>query len=92
MRVNFAHFRERTSSGHWISLAVFDAKANSGSDDDNARLLKYLTAKATATGLTIDQSALAYIRNNRPRFYGSRGLVKYLSRHGVPQWTHQMDA
>lgn len=91
MQINVAHLRERATSGGWIDFAVFDAKSSSGSDADNAELLHQLTVKAQAAGLRVDQSALAYRQNGRNRFYGSKNLVDYLSRHGVPRWTHKID-
>lgn len=91
MRVNFAHIRESSTSGGWIDFAVFDAKSTTSSDADNEELLYQLTARAIASGLKIDQSALAYNENGRVKFYGTPNLVKYLSRSGVPQWTHSVD-
>ena len=92
MKINMAHLRERSTSGGWINFAVFDARSTSGSDNDNAALLSDLTAKARASGLKVDQSALAYSQHGRVRFYGTTNLVKYLSNSGVPQWTHEIDA
>ncbi|MES9868041.1 MAG: hypothetical protein ABW157_22185 [Candidatus Thiodiazotropha sp. LLP2] len=88
MKINLAHLRERSASGGWINFAVFDAKSNS----DNDSLLYKLTAKARASGLKVDQSALAYNQSGRVRFYGDRNIVGYLSRVGVPHWTHKIDA
>ena len=91
MKINLAHLREKSTTGGWIDFAVFDAKSRSGSDKDNASLLAELTAKAIASGLKIDQSALAYRQGGRNRFYGDKNLVDYLSRHGIPKWTHSID-
>lgn len=88
MKIFLAHIRERSTSGRYIDFAVFDAKSNSG---DNDALLAQLTAKARASGLKIDQSALAYSQNGRIQFYGSKNLVDYLSRSGLPQWTHEIN-
>lgn len=91
MKINLAHIRERSTSGGWIDFAVFDAKSTSGTNSDNAALLSDLTAKARASGLKIDQSALAFSQAGRIRFYGDKNLVDYLSRKGVPRWTHKID-
>ena len=91
MRVNFAHLRERAASGGWIDFAVFDAKSMSGTNSGNSALLVQLTSKARASGLKVDQSALAFMQNGRIQFYGDQNLVDYLSRSGVPQWTHVID-
>ncbi|MBF5039893.1 hypothetical protein INP77_10365 [Methylophilus sp. 13] len=90
MRVNFAHLREHSTSGGWVNFAVFDAKSVSG-DSGNSQLLAQLTAQVRAQGLRVDQSALAFTQNGRVRFYGTDTLVKYLSRVGIPGWTHSID-
>ena len=59
MRINLAHLRERAASGGWVNFAVFDARSSSGSQSDNARLLSQLTARARASNLRVEQSALA---------------------------------
>jgi len=92
MKINMAHIRENSTSGGWINFAVFDARSNSGSDSDNATLLAQLTGRARASGLKVDQSALAYSHGGHVRFYGTKNLVDYLSRSGLPSWTHQIDA
>lgn len=92
MKINLAHIREHSTSGGWVDFAVFDAKSTSGGDSNNATLLSQLTAKGRASGLKIDQSALAYSENGRIQFYGTKNLVDYLSRRGLPQWTHEIDA
>lgn len=91
MKINVAHLRERSTSGGWIDFAVFDARSRSGNNSDNSELLAQLTAQARVAGLKIDQSALAYSQNGRIKFYGSKNLVDYLSRKGIPHWTHEID-
>lgn len=92
MNVNLAHIRERAQSGGWINFAVFEARSSSGTRDDNARLLAQLTAKARRANLQVDQSALAFMSGGRVRFFGSPPLVDYLSKSGLPGWTHTVDA
>lgn len=92
MRVNLAHLREHARSGGWINFAVFEARSSSGSNDDNARLLAQLTAKAKNANLRVDQSALAFMSGSRIQFFGSPPLVEYLSNIGLPGWTHTIDA
>ena len=91
MRINFAHLRERSTSGGFINFIVFEANATSGGDTARSEVLHDLTMRARLEGLAVDQSALAYRENGRIRFYGSRNLVDYLSRRGIPRWTHHMD-
>jgi hypothetical protein len=91
MQINMAHLRERSTSGGWIDFAVFDAKSTAGTNSGNQALLEQLTASARSAGLKVDQAALAYRQGRQVRFYGSKHLVDYLSRHGVPRWTHRID-
>ncbi|TVO32108.1 hypothetical protein [Vibrio algivorus] len=88
MQINMAHLRERSTSGGWINFAVFDAKSTNGNNDE---LLYQLTQSARGNGLKIDQSALAFSSGGRTQFYGDRNLVSYLSKRGVPRWTHKLD-
>lgn len=92
MNVKLAHLRERSRSGGWINFAVFDARSSSGTRDDNSRLLTQLTAKARSANLRVDQSALAFMSGDRVQFFGSPPLVEYLSKSGLPGWTHTIDA
>ena len=34
MRLNFAHIRERSTTGDYVDFAVFEANATSGRDED----------------------------------------------------------
>jgi hypothetical protein len=91
MRIDFAHLRERAQSGGWINFCVFGARSPSGTAADNSRVLAQLTAKAQAKNLRVDQAALAFENGGRLQFFGSPHLVDFLSRRGLPGWTHQMD-
>lgn len=91
MKINLAHLRERARSGGWINFVVFDARSASGAQSDNSSLLSQLTARARAANLRVDQSALAFMSGGRLQFYGSAPLVEYLSRSGLPRWTHSID-
>lgn len=91
MKVNLAHLRERARSGGWINFAVFDVRSVSGTREENARLLAQLTSRARASNLRIDQAALAYMSGGKVEFFGSPPLVEYLSKSGVPGWTHTID-
>lgn len=91
MKIKLAHLRERSASGGWIDFAVFEAQPTASGDAANASLLSQLTARARSSGLKIDQSALAYFANGRIQYSGTKNLVDYLSRNGLPQWTHEID-
>jgi len=91
MLINYAHLRERSTSGDWIDFAVFEARSTSGTDSANAEVLVQLTASARAAGQKIDQSALAFQEHGRIKFYGDSKLVEYLSKTGVPRWTHTIN-
>ena len=88
MKINMAHLRERSTGGGWINFAVFDARSTTG---DNDGLLYQLTQAARASGLRVDQSALAYKSGGRIQFYGDRNLVNFLSKNWIPKWTHTID-
>lgn len=91
MKISLAHLRERSVSGGWVNFAIFGAKATSGSDQGNRELLAQLTTKTRASGLKVEQSALAYQDGGRIRFFGTPTLVDYLSKMGVPSWTHEIE-
>lgn len=91
MKINFAHLRERAVNGGWINFAVFDADATTKLNSDRNRLLNQLTIKARASGLRVDQSALAFEENGQIRFYGDPNLVKFLANNFSPYWTHSMN-
>lgn len=91
MKVNFAHLRERAQNGGWINFAVFEARSSSGTQNDNSHLLAELTAKARNANLRIDQAALAFMSGGRLQFFGSSPLVDFLSRSGLPGWTHSLN-
>lgn len=91
MRINFAHLRDRSTNGGWIDFAVFDADATSHRNQDRNGLLRRLAMTARSQGLKVDKAALAYEENGQIIFYGAEDLVDYLSRMGLPQWTHYLD-
>ena len=91
MQINFAHLRQPAVSGGWVNFAVFDARSSSGTTSANSELLEQLTARARANQLRIDQSALAFSGNGRIQIFGSKHLVEFLSRSGLPRWTHTLN-
>ena len=90
MQINFAHLRERATNGGDINFVVFEASANSSTDAARAAALAGLTSRALNSGLRVDQSALAFTENGRIKFFGNKNLVNYLSRVGIPRWTHTL--
>lgn len=88
--INFAHIRARSTSGAWINFAVFDADATTRTAAARAAVLDDLTRKARGNRLRVDQSALAFTESGRLNFYGDRNLVDYLSKTGLPNWTHRL--
>ncbi len=90
MQINFAHLRQPAVNGGWVNFAVFDARSNSGTTSANSALLEQLTARARENQLRVDQSALAFSANGRTQFFGSKRLVEFLSRNGLPRWTHTL--
>jgi hypothetical protein len=45
---------------------------------------------ARAHGLNVDKAALAFREGGRTVFWGTPDLVRFLSRCGVPAWTHSI--
>ena len=76
------------SSNGWIDFAVFVAHAPSNSESENSRVLAQLTTQARMAGHKIDQAALAFSQNGHLKFFGTPELAKYLSKSGLPRWTH----
>lgn len=73
-----------------LHFAVFDARSSSGTTSANSVLLEQLIVRAQGNQLRIDQSALAFRANGRIQFFGSKHLVEFLSRNGLPRWTHTL--
>lgn len=92
MQIKFAHLRERAQSGGDINFAVFQADATSRTQTGRSEVLADLTRRARASGLRVDQSALAFVESGRNTFFGDKNLVDYLSRNGVDRWTHTLTA
>jgi hypothetical protein len=90
MRINFAHYKQNTTTGRLINFAVFDARSATGSNNDNASLLSDLTYKASMSGLKIDCSALAYNKGGQLMLQGDKNVVELLSTSGLPRWTHKI--
>lgn len=89
--VQLAHFRQQTATGQFVDFAIFDAKTESGSEEDNLELLNGLILKAIELeNLKIDQAALMFEKNGEVRFYGSNDLVNYISKVGFKKWTHTL--
>lgn len=91
MKINMAHFRQKTSNGDFMDFAIFGAKSESGTESDNLKLLNELTNNARLKKFKVDQAVLVFMVDDEIRFYGSTELAKYLSKVGFPKWTHEMD-
>lgn len=83
--VRLAHLHDQG-----IDFAVFDADASSRQRSDRSALLHRLTARARASGLSVDKSALAFETGGHVEFFGTPDLVRYLASGGVPRWTHTL--
>ena len=85
MQINIAHLRTQG-----IDFVVADADATSHLTSDRDAVLSRVWAAARRAGLKVDKTALAFVENGRPTFYGTPDLVRYLAGHGVPRWTHSL--
>lgn len=86
MRIKMAHVREQG-----INFAVFDADSRCHTDSGRHELLNELTVRARNSGLRIEKAALAFREGHGVKFYGTPDLVSFLSKRGVPSWTHILD-
>lgn len=86
MTINMAHLQDQG-----INFAVFEADAVCRTQSGRQKLLAQLTARARASGLRVDKSALAFEEFGRICFFGTPDLVRYLSGGRVPSWTHTID-
>lgn len=92
MRVNLAHFAIRATDGRTYSAAVFDAKANSGRQQDHMALAYELAdAARDALDLQIHVCGVVFMQHGRPMSVGDRLVVDYLSKNPMPRWTHSLD-
>jgi hypothetical protein len=91
VKIEFAHLRERSTTGGWINFAVFAARSRSESRNGDAEVLGDLTARVRRAGYRVDQSALAFVEGGQVTYYGSKKLVNYLSSNWLPHWTHTID-
>jgi len=89
LKIRFALLDLPLMSGQWVSITVFDATATDG---EQAKLLSNLVEEAKLqTGIEAELSALGYVQDGAPMYYGADDVVQYLQKHGVPEWTHQIE-
>jgi hypothetical protein len=91
MRIEFAHLRRRSTTGHDIDFAVFDAKANDNTPEGRDELLAQLTMTAQSMGLIVEAAALMYDENRQIKTWGDPFVLDVLSKEGVPRPTHYVD-
>ncbi|HNZ04820.1 MAG TPA: hypothetical protein PKK50_11825 [Myxococcota bacterium] len=86
MKVKLAHLQEQG-----INFVVFFADAPSRTEHARRELLGQLAAKARASGLRVDKSALVITDAGRTGYYGTPDLVKFLVTRGHIPVTHELD-
>lgn len=83
MRIELAHYQERSTTGHLINFAVFDAKLHNSSEAAHAALLSQLTIVAVQTlNLRVDAAGLAYVEEGQIRYWGDPFVLDYLKKRG----------
>jgi hypothetical protein len=85
MKINLAHLHHQG-----IDFAVFAADASVSSNPARDELLSDLVIAARQRGLKIDKAALAFRSGGRTTFFGTPDLVRFLSKLGMPRWTHSI--
>lgn len=91
MRVEFAHLRERSTTGQVVDFAVFDAKPNNNTPSGRNALLTQLTFAAQRAGRKVDAAALVYEEHGQIKSWGHPFVLDYLSKVGVPGPTHWIE-
>lgn len=84
MRIEFAHLRERSTTGQMVDFAVFHAKANGNTDADRQRWLSELILRARQVGRKVDVAALVYEEGNEIRWWGHPFVGDFINKVGVP--------
>ena len=87
MSIKFAHLREQG-----IDFLVFEADSTCRTASGRGEVLADLTARARLAGHRASKSALAFSEYGRLKYYGTPDLVAFLSRAGLPRWTHVLTA
>lgn len=85
MRIEFAHFQELSTTGHYVDFAVFHAKANSNTDSARDAWLAQLIIAANSSGRKVDVGALVYEDFGQIKTWGHPFVLDYLSKRGVPR-------
>ncbi len=87
MGIQLAHVRINGQS-----CVIFDADSRSRTAHGRQELLGHLVRIARARRLRVDEAALAFVQGGRLQFFGTPSVIRYLSRAGVPAWTHTLQA
>jgi hypothetical protein len=85
MKIEFAHLREKSTTGEMVDFAVFFAQANSDTDAAREEWLSQLVVAARAVGRKVDAAALVYEDGNRIKWWGHPFVVDYIERFGIPE-------
>ena|ERR1043165_1301063 len=84
MRIEFAHLRAQSTTGHEVNFAIFNAKALNNTDSGRSALLFQLKMAARANDLRVEAGALAYEEYGQIKTWGDPFAVDYLSKRGIP--------
>jgi hypothetical protein len=88
MRINFAHLKERSTTGRDVNFAVFDAKPTNNTPEERDQLLLDLILRARAMNLNVEVGALAYVEHGQSKYWGHEFVLDYLVDRGIPRMTH----
>jgi hypothetical protein len=92
MRIEFAHYRELSTTGRYVSFAVFDAKPNNNTEAGRTALLAQLSlAAARALNLKIEAAGLVYEEYGQTKSWGHPFVVDYLQKNGLPAPNYYLD-
>jgi len=84
MRIEFAHLRQRSTTGQMVDFAVFHAKANGNTDADRQRWLSELGNSSSSSRRKVDVAALVYQEGTQMTWWGHPFVGDFINRLGVP--------
>lgn len=91
MRIEFAHLRERSTSGQYVDFAVFYSKADSNTASAKDAWLARLISAANNSGRKVEVGALVYEEHGQVKSWGHQFVLDYLSKKGAPRPNYYID-
>lgn len=84
-RIEFAHLRAPSTTGHMVDFAIFHARANVDTDEARQEWLNQLVFAARSIGRNVEAAALVYKDGSRIKWWGDPFAVDYINKRGIPR-------